>query len=61
MPELGGEATRRLLQASGIGDYVIETGFKADQILTPAQMGEAAGAGYAEVVRVGSGDPDPFS
>ncbi|WP_131105934.1 amidohydrolase family protein [Ornithinimicrobium sufpigmenti] len=50
--ELGGEATRRLLRASGIGDYVIETGFKADQILTPAQMGAAAGAGYAEVVRL---------
>lgn len=50
--ELGVEASRRLLRASGIGDYVIETGHKADQILTPAQMGQAAGAGYAEVVRL---------
>ena len=50
--ELGTEASRRLLRASGIGDYVVETGHQADAVLTPAQMGEAAGAGYAEVVRL---------
>ena len=50
--ELGAEASRRLLRASGIGDYVIETGHKADEILTPAEMGEVAAAGYAEVVRL---------
>lgn len=50
--ELGVEASRRLLRASGIGDFVVETGHKADQILTPAQMGKAADAGFAEVVRL---------
>ncbi|WP_281966269.1 amidohydrolase family protein [Serinicoccus marinus] len=50
--ELGPEASRRLLRASGISDYVVETGHKADEILDPAQMGEVAGAGYAEVVRL---------
>ncbi|MGD8199102.1 amidohydrolase family protein [Ornithinimicrobium sp. W1679] len=50
--ELGPEASRRLLRASGIGDYVVETGHKADEILDPAQMGEMTGAGYAEVVRL---------
>lgn len=50
--ELGVEASRRLLRASGIGDFVVETGHKADLILTPAQMGKAADAGFAEVVRL---------
>lgn len=51
--ELGVEAVnRRLLRASGIGDYLVETGHKADEILTPAQMGKTADAGYAEVARL---------
>ena len=36
----------------GNGLVLMAANFKADQILTPAQMGTAAGAGYAEVVRL---------
>lgn len=51
--ELGAqEVNRRLLRASGITDYVVETGFAPDLILTPDQMGERSGARTAEVVRL---------
>nr|WP_307371149.1 amidohydrolase [Microbacterium sp. W4I4] len=51
--ELGGiEVSRRLLRATGISDYVIETGHKADEILDPAQMADAAQARVLEVVRL---------
>lgn len=66
--ELGAlEVNRRLLGAAGIGDYLVETGHRGGEILSPSQMGERAGSGFAEVVRlealveevVGSGvDPD---
>lgn len=51
--EIGGkEASRRLLMAAGITDYIVETGHQADRILAPREMGDYAGAGYAEVVRL---------
>jgi predicted TIM-barrel fold metal-dependent hydrolase len=67
--ELGpAEVNARLLRASGISDYLVETGHKSDEILTPQQMGDTAAAGYGEVVRLeriaeqvaGEGDPADF-
>lgn len=51
--ELGAhEVNRRLLRASGIKEYVVETGHRSDEILSPEQMGDRGGAGYAEVARL---------
>ncbi|WP_256839793.1 amidohydrolase family protein [Ornithinimicrobium faecis] len=51
--ELGArEVNQRLLRASGIADYVVETGFQPDRILSPAQLAERAGARATEVVRL---------
>lgn len=51
--ELGAyEVNQRLLRASGITDYVLETGFRPGDILSPAQMGERGAARSAEVVRL---------
>ena len=51
--ELGArEVNRRLLRATGIAEYIVETGHRGDEILTPAQMGELGGARHAEVVRL---------
>lgn len=51
--DLGGrEVNQRLLRASGITDYVIETGFRPESILSPAQMGERGAARSAAVVRL---------
>ena len=51
--ELGGaEASRRLLRATGISDYVLEIGHRADEILDPQQMADAGGAGAFEIVRL---------
>jgi predicted TIM-barrel fold metal-dependent hydrolase len=46
------EITRRLLRASGIGLFLVETGYRAGEILGPAEMAAAAGARAAEVVRL---------
>ncbi|WP_462418973.1 amidohydrolase family protein [Kytococcus sp. Marseille-QA3725] len=46
------EVNRRLLRAARIGNYIIETGHRSDDILSPAQMGKLAGAGFAEVTRL---------
>ncbi|MEU8282577.1 amidohydrolase family protein [Micrococcus luteus] len=51
--ELGGRAaSERLLRAAGIGRLGIETGIRADEVLGPAPMGEAAGATVHEIVRL---------
>lgn len=51
--ELGGvEVSRRLLRATGISDYMIETGHKADEILDPEEMADAAQARVHEIVRL---------
>ncbi len=53
--ELGAqEVTRRLLAASGIGWFLVETGYRAEQTLGPAEMAAASGATAAEVVRLES-------
>ncbi|SDY43302.1 hypothetical protein SAMN05216215_1026111 [Saccharopolyspora shandongensis] len=51
--ELGAEeVTRRLLAASGIGHYLVETGYKGDEILSPGGMASASGVPADEVVRL---------
>ena len=51
--ELGAaEVTRRLLRASGVGLFLVDSGYRADEILGPAGMAAAAGARAAEVVRL---------
>ena len=51
--ELGAaEVNRRLLTASGIGRWVIETGYRGDDVLSPELMAEASGRPAHEVVRI---------
>src|SRR4249919_1030653 len=51
--ELGeAEVTRRLLRASGVDRYLVETGFQADTVLSPDEMAVAAAARADEVVRL---------
>jgi hypothetical protein len=52
--ELGGEATRLLLSAAGLSDLLVDTGIGGDELLTPAELGAAASARVAEVVRLES-------
>ncbi|MGH3887642.1 MAG: amidohydrolase family protein [Pseudonocardiaceae bacterium] len=53
--ELGAkEVTRRLLAASGVGWFLVETGYRAEQTLGPAGMATASGAVASEVVRLES-------
>jgi len=53
--ELGArEVTRRLLLASGVGWFLVDTGYRAEQILGPAEMAAAAGARASEIVRLES-------
>ena len=53
--ELGGvEVTKRLLEASGIGCLVLETGFRGDEILDPIGMQSLTGIPTWEVVRIES-------
>ncbi|HYZ09105.1 MAG TPA: amidohydrolase family protein [Pseudonocardiaceae bacterium] len=53
--ELGaGEVARRFLTASGTGWFLVETGYRAEEILGPASMARACGARVAEVVRLES-------
>jgi predicted TIM-barrel fold metal-dependent hydrolase len=51
--ELGhAEVARRLLSASGIGHYLLETGHQRDELLDPAGMAEITGRRVDEVVRL---------
>ncbi|MCW2726250.1 MAG: amidohydrolase [Frankiales bacterium] len=53
--ELGAaEVNRRLLVASGIDHFLVETGYRADEIYGPAEMAAAAGARAGELVRLES-------
>lgn len=53
--ELGGyEATARLLAASGIERFLIDTGYVADQTLGPAEMAHISGTAASEIVRLES-------
>jgi len=46
------EVNRRLLGASGVGHYLIETGHRAAETLGPSGMAELTGAPVDEVVRL---------
>ncbi|WP_231509882.1 amidohydrolase family protein [Streptosporangium roseum] len=51
--ELGTEeVNRRLLAASGIGHFLVETGYRGDEILDPARMAAVTGRPADEVVRL---------
>jgi predicted TIM-barrel fold metal-dependent hydrolase len=51
--ELGaGEVNRRLLAATGISWYLIDTGYRGGELLTPEQMAEVSGQSAGEVVRL---------
>ncbi|OLT14386.1 amidohydrolase [Pseudonocardia sp. CNS-139] len=51
--ELGpAEVAHRLLRASGIGHFLVDTGYRAGELLDPAGLAAAAGARAAEVVRL---------
>ncbi|MBV9058652.1 MAG: amidohydrolase family protein [Pseudonocardiales bacterium] len=53
--ELGGyEVTARLLAASGIERFLIDTGCVADQTLGPAEMAHISGTAASEIVRLES-------
>jgi uncharacterized protein len=53
--ELGGyESTGRLLAASGIERFLIDTGYVAEQILGPAEMARISGVAASEIVRLES-------
>ncbi|MDT0454261.1 amidohydrolase family protein [Streptomyces sp. DSM 41527] len=46
------EVNRRLLEASGVGHYLLETGYKGEDILGPQGMAAASGRPVDEVVRL---------
>ncbi|HLQ53250.1 MAG TPA: amidohydrolase family protein [Streptosporangiaceae bacterium] len=48
----GAEVARRLLRASGIARYLIDTGYEADNSLSLAAMAETSGARMDEIVRL---------
>jgi uncharacterized protein len=50
--ELGVEASRRLLAASGIETYLVDTGLNADQLCTPADLAEMSSGTAYEVIRL---------
>ncbi|HUW77707.1 MAG TPA: amidohydrolase family protein [Candidatus Nanopelagicaceae bacterium] len=51
--ELGApEVNRRLLQGSGIGHFLIETGYRGDEIHGPKGMAELTGANVSRVIRL---------
>ncbi len=46
------EVNRRLLTATGISSYFIDTGYRGSELLTPEQMAEVSGQSAREVVRL---------
>jgi uncharacterized protein len=46
------EVNRRLLSAAGVAAFLVDSGYQTGDMLGPAEMGDAAGAGAAEVVRL---------
>jgi hypothetical protein len=53
--ELGArESTRRLLAASGVEWFLVESGYRADQLLSVAEMASASASRAAEIVRLES-------
>ncbi len=46
------EVTRRFLRAAGVSDWIIDTGYLGDAILTPDALATASGARAHEIVRI---------
>ncbi|MEU1730883.1 amidohydrolase family protein [Streptosporangium sp. NPDC020145] len=46
------EVNRRLLTASGVGHFLVETGYRGEELLGPAGMTEATGRPAEEIVRL---------
>ncbi|MCK2219153.1 amidohydrolase [Actinomadura sp. ATCC 31491] len=46
------EVNRRLLAASGIAHFLVETGYRGEEVLGPSGMAEASGVPADEVVRL---------
>jgi len=46
------EVNRRLLGAAGVGTFLLDTGYQADDVLGPGELATAAGSVAAEVVRL---------
>jgi predicted TIM-barrel fold metal-dependent hydrolase len=67
--ELGaGEVARRLLRASDVDTFCVDTGFRGGELTTPAELAELAGGTAYEVVRLevvaealADGDPGRFA
>ncbi len=49
---LGDDAVSRLLGAAGIGRHLVDTGFRDDELTTPAELAAYTGAGHREIVRL---------
>lgn len=53
--ELGAaEVNRRLLRASGVGHYLVDTGYASDDLLSVSGMADVSGQHAAEIVRLES-------
>jgi uncharacterized protein len=51
--ELGpAEVNRRLLRAAGVQAWLVDSGYRTDQVLTPAQLAEASGTPAHEIIRI---------
>ncbi|MEV0347620.1 amidohydrolase family protein [Nonomuraea sp. NPDC050680] len=48
------EVNTRLLAASGVGHFLVETGYRGEEILSPAGMAEVSGRPADEIVRLES-------
>jgi hypothetical protein len=48
----GEEATARLLTGTGISRYIVETGYRSDDILSPEETGALGSAASSQVVRL---------
>jgi len=46
------EVTRRLLRAAGVSTFCVDTGYRHGDLLTPAELASAAGAGAVEIARL---------
>jgi uncharacterized protein len=46
------EVTRRFVRAAGVGDWIVDTGYGAGDILTPAQLAGLSGARAHAIVRI---------
>jgi predicted TIM-barrel fold metal-dependent hydrolase len=48
------EVNRRFLTAAGVSDWLVDTGHRSDELLTPAELAAASGGQAREVIRLES-------